>query len=60
MSRDGRFVFVAGAGDVIDTRTKTTLRILPALTRAKVYLEIDVRHGVPVFATPREAVGYRQ
>ena len=60
MSRDGRFVFVAGAGDVIDTRTKKTLRILPALTHAKVYLEIDVRYGVPVFATPREAVGYRQ
>ena len=53
-------MFVAGAGDVIDTRTKKTLRILPALTHAKVYLEIDFRHGVPVFATPREAVGYRQ
>lgn len=59
MSRDGRYLFVAGAGDVIDTGRRKTIRILPALTHAKVYLEVDMRNGVPVFATPREAVGYR-
>jgi DNA-binding beta-propeller fold protein YncE len=60
MSRDGHFLFVAAAGDVIDTRTEKTVRVLPALTHAKVYLEIDFRNGVPIFATSREAVGYRQ
>jgi len=58
MSRDGRFLFVAGAGDAVDTRTRRTVATLPALTRAKVYLEIDFRGGAPIFATPREAIGY--
>jgi len=58
MSRNGRFLLVGDAGDVIDTRTRRTVAVLPALYNARVFLEIDFRRGTPVFATRREAIGY--
>jgi DNA-binding beta-propeller fold protein YncE len=57
-SRDGRFVYVGDEGDVIDTATRRVVAHLPALARTRKMLEIDWRHGVPVFTTTRTGVGY--
>jgi DNA-binding beta-propeller fold protein YncE len=57
-SRDGRFVFVGNAGDVIDTRTRQLITTLPAMTNSRMMLEIDWQNGVPLASTPREGLGY--
>ncbi|MBI3671053.1 MAG: choice-of-anchor D domain-containing protein [Acidobacteria bacterium] len=61
-SRDGRFVYVADTGDVIDTATRQTTNSLPlsnALNSSRWYVEVDWSSGVPVFgALSRGGQGY--
>jgi len=57
-SRDGRYVYVGDAGDVIDASTRKTVASLAPLANTRIFLEIDFEKGVPVFATPRYAIGY--
>ena len=59
-SRDGRFVYVGNGGDVIDTKTRRVVATLPSLRETRKMLEIDWKDGVPVAATPREGLGYRE
>jgi hypothetical protein len=47
-SRDGRYVFVGDAGDVIDTTLRKTVMTLPALANSRMDIEIDFEDGVPV------------
>lgn len=49
-SQDGRYVFVADSGDVIDTTTRKTVATLPALANTRKAIEIDFQNGVPVWA----------
>jgi DNA-binding beta-propeller fold protein YncE len=58
-SRNGRYVYVGHAGDVIDTRTRKIVDHLPPLQRTADFLEIDWRNGKTVFTTNRYGVGYR-
>ena len=48
-SADGRFLYVGGAGDVIDTQTRKSVANLDALQQSSVVLEIDWVGGRPVF-----------
>lgn len=57
-SRDGRFVYVADSGDVINTATRQIVANLNALANSRISIEIDWSNGVPVFATTRTGVGY--
>lgn len=57
-SRDGRYVYVGRAGDVIDTRTRKIVAFLPPLQRSADFLEIDWSNGKPVGTTSRYGVGY--
>lgn len=57
-SRDGRYVYVGRAGDVIDTRTRKIVAYLPALQQTADFLEIDWRNHRPVATTSRYGVGY--
>jgi DNA-binding beta-propeller fold protein YncE len=57
-SRDGRYVYVGRAGDVIDTATRRIVAFLPPLQRTADYLEIDWQDGTPVATTNRYGVGY--
>ena len=57
-SRDGRYVYVGRAGDVIDTHTHRIVSFLAPLQRTADYLEIDWQDGVPVATTSRYGVGY--
>ena len=57
-SRDGRFVYVGDDGDVIATARRRVVTTLPALATTRKMLEIDWRHGVPVFTTTRTGLGY--
>src|SRR6266571_4595102 len=57
-SRDGRFVYVGDAGDVIDTATRQVVINLSALYNSRKHLEIDWANGVPVFTTSRHGLGY--
>jgi DNA-binding beta-propeller fold protein YncE len=57
-SRDGRFVFVGDAGDVIDTATRQIVAHLAPLANTRKYLEIVWQNGVPVFTTSRSGLGY--
>jgi DNA-binding beta-propeller fold protein YncE len=57
-SRDGRYVYVGLAGDVIDTKTRKIVAFLPALQRTADFLEIDWRAGRPVSSTSRYGTGY--
>ncbi|HLV94317.1 MAG TPA: immunoglobulin domain-containing protein, partial [Candidatus Acidoferrales bacterium] len=60
-SHDGKFVFVAESGDVIDTSKQQVVGYLPALNQTPVDIEIDFQNGVISF-TPlaRSGVGYAQ
>ena len=49
-SRNGRYVFVGDSGDVIDTRTRTTVAALPAMVNTRKEIEIDFRNNAPVWA----------
>ena len=46
-SRDGRFVYVGRAGDVIDTRTREIVAYLPPLAETAEFVEIDWSGGRP-------------
>jgi hypothetical protein len=48
-SADGRFLYVAGSGDVIDTETRTSVAALDALAEARAMVEVDWVAGRPVF-----------
>jgi DNA-binding beta-propeller fold protein YncE len=57
-SRNGRYVYVGRAGDVIDTKTKRIVDFLPPLQTTANSLEIDWRRGQPVGTTSRYGLGY--
>ncbi len=57
-SRDGRYVYVGDAGDVIDTRTFRIVAHLQPLRESRKMLEIDWRNGRPVASTSRQGLGY--
>lgn len=57
-SRDGRYVYVGRAGDVIDTKTRKIVAFLPPLQKTADFLEIDWRNAKPVATTSRYGVGY--
>jgi hypothetical protein len=48
-SADGRFLYVGGAGDVVDTQTQKSVAQLEALQKSSVVLEVDWVDGRPVF-----------
>jgi hypothetical protein len=48
-SADRRYLYVAGAGDVIDTRTREIVDNLPALQKSRAALEVDWAAGRPSF-----------
>lgn len=57
-SRDGHYVFVGDSGDVIDTRTRTTVATIPPLANSKKAIEIDFQNGLPVWAmNNRQSMG---
>jgi DNA-binding beta-propeller fold protein YncE len=45
-SRDGRFVYVGDAGDIIDTMTRKSIAYLEPLANTRKFIEIDWRGGV--------------
>lgn len=57
-SRNGRYVYVGRAGDVIDTRTRKIVAFLPPMQKSADFLEITWRGGRPVSTTNRYGVGY--
>jgi hypothetical protein len=58
LSRDGRYLFAGDAGNVINTRTRTTVARMGALVDSRYNIEIDWA-GARVCATyPRESLGY--
>jgi len=57
-SRDGRFVYVGDAGDVIDTASRKVVANLDPLYNTRKMLEIDWQNGVPIFTTSRQGMGY--
>jgi hypothetical protein len=48
-SADGRYLYVGGTGDVIDTQSRTPVANLDALQQASAVLEVDWDGGRPVF-----------
>ena len=58
LSRDGRYLFVGNAGNVIDTRTRKTVATLGALTNSRYNIEVDRLGSWVCAAYPREALGY--
>jgi DNA-binding beta-propeller fold protein YncE len=57
-SRDGRYVYVGDAGDVIDTATHKVIANIDTLYMTRKMIEIDWQNGVPVFTTNRFGIGY--
>jgi DNA-binding beta-propeller fold protein YncE len=57
-SRDGRFVYVGDAGDVIDTATRQSVALLRPLANTRKFIEIDWQNGVPISTTTRYGKGY--
>ena len=55
----GRYVAVGDAGDIIDTRSRRTVRLLPAtLAQTRVYLQVDFDSaGRPVATSTRAGLG---
>jgi DNA-binding beta-propeller fold protein YncE len=56
-SRDGRYVYVGDAGDVIESATRRIVAHLDALANTRRMLEIDFEGGVPVWASSRASMG---
>jgi len=57
-SRDGKFVFVGDSGDVIDTKLRKTVAILPAMANTRKEIEIDFQNGAVVWAmNNRQSIG---
>jgi hypothetical protein len=48
-SADGRFLYVGGSGDVVDTQKQLPVAQLEALAKSSVVLEVDWVGGRPVF-----------
>jgi hypothetical protein len=48
-SADGRYMYVGGTGDVVDTQTRTSIGTLDALQHAKAVLEVDWLGGKPLY-----------
>jgi hypothetical protein len=48
-SADGRFIYVGGTGDVIDTQKRESIANLDALQQASAVLQVDWVEGRPVF-----------
>ena len=58
-SRDGRFLYVADSGDVIDTASNRITANLPALYETRKMLEVDFQNGTTSFIPAnRDCVGY--
>jgi hypothetical protein len=57
-SRDGRFVFVGDAGDVIDTASRRVVATLEPLRNTRKHLEITWQAGLPLSTSTRTGVGY--
>jgi hypothetical protein len=58
-SRDGRFVFVGDAGDVIRTSTRRIVKHLPTLENTRKHIEIQFAAGRVVWAARnRSSIGY--
>jgi DNA-binding beta-propeller fold protein YncE len=55
-SRDGRYLYVGRAGDVIDTRTLQIVRYLAPMQHTADFIEIDWRRGRPVSTTSRYGI----
>jgi DNA-binding beta-propeller fold protein YncE len=58
LSRDGRYVFVGLAGNVINTRTRRSVARIGALVRSRYNIEVDWSGRRVCAAYPRAAVGY--
>jgi DNA-binding beta-propeller fold protein YncE len=58
LSRDGRYLFAGDAGNVIDTRTRTTVARMGALVDSRYNIEIDWAGARVCAAYPRESLGY--
>lgn len=56
-SLDGRFVYVADSGDVIDTATRRIVATLSPLTNSRISLEVDWSNGTTVAASTRTSIG---
>ena len=56
-SVDGRYVFVADSGDVIETATRKVIANLVPLLNTKMSLEVDWENGVPIATSGRTGVG---
>ena len=58
LSRDGRYLFAGDTGDVINTRTRTTVAKVGALVDSRYNVEIDWAGPRVCAAYPRESLGY--
>lgn len=58
LSRDGRYLFAGDAGNVINTRTRTTVAKMGALVDSRYNIEIDWAGSRVCAAYPRESLGY--
>jgi DNA-binding beta-propeller fold protein YncE len=57
-SRDGRFVFVGDAGNVINTASRKIAANLVALRNSRKHLEINWQNGRPLSTSSRTGLGY--
>ena len=53
----GRYVYVAGTGDVVDTATLKVIATLPALQNTRILAEIDWNNGAPAGTSTRFDLG---
>jgi YVTN family beta-propeller protein len=58
LSRDGRYLFVGNAGNVIDTATRKTVATIGALVDSRYNVEVDWSGPRVCAAYPRESLGY--
>lgn len=58
LSRDGRYLFVGSAGNVIDTSTRRTVATMAALTGSRYNIEVDWSGARVCAAYPRASLGY--
>jgi DNA-binding beta-propeller fold protein YncE len=58
LSRDGRYLFVGTAGNVIDTTTHKTIAVIGALAGSRYNIEVDWSGRRVCAAYPRESLGY--
>jgi DNA-binding beta-propeller fold protein YncE len=58
LSRDGRYLFVGNAGNVIDTAIRKTVATIGALVGSRYNVEVDWSGPRVCAAYPRESLGY--